>query len=369
MKEYPLYIRATVILFFFTLAFAILYFAKDFFVPICLAALLSILLLPFAQLLENKLRMHRLLANFIIIVLVLLVIGGFIWVLYSQVMSFMDEIPKLQQQVDKKLIDIQQFVRQKTGLSPYRQIVWMQSQLQSFLSTSGATIRDTVYSTTSTLATIGMVLFYIFFFLFYREKFKNFIIKVTPEESHAKLQTILTSMRAVIQSYISGVFIVVIIMSLCICSGLVIIGVPFAIFLGVMTGLLNIIPYIGVFIGALVACIIAFLTKDSSIYVLGTFIVFLTTHLLESNVFTPAIVGRKVSVNPLAIFIALVIGSQVWGIMGMILFIPLIGIIKVICDNIAYLQPFGYLLGTEGTGEHTLTVSKVIKMIRKKKKK
>jgi predicted PurR-regulated permease PerM len=144
---------------------------------------------------------------------------------------------------------------------------------------------------------------------------------------------------------------VVVIMTLCITSGLMLLGIPFALFLGVLTALLNIIPYIGIVVSALVAATIAFITKDNSWFVVGTLGVYLLTHILEANIFTPNIVGSKVSVNPLATFIALIIGGELWGIMGMILFIPFSGILKVFCDNIPKLRPFGYLLGTEGTEE------------------
>jgi predicted PurR-regulated permease PerM len=355
MNQYPLYIRATVILLFFFFGFAGMYFARDFLIPICIAALMSILLFPIARFLEKKLRFHRLLANFSVILMVMIFLGGLVWLIYSQISGFLDDLPGLQAKVDLKLKHIQLFVKQKTGVGPYRQILWMQQQLQSLLTSSGTVVKSTLLSTTTTLATFGMIQFYIFFFLHYREKFKNFILRVMPEQSHRKVQNIIIDTRAVIQSYISGVFIVVFIMSICIGSGLMALGIPFAIFLAVLTGFLNIIPYIGVFISAILACAIAFLTMDSGWFVLGTFLVYLVTHLLESNLFTPSIVGSKVSVNPLATFVALVIGSNVWGIMGMILFIPLLGIFKVICDNVPALQAYAYLLSTEGTEEHNFS--------------
>ena len=351
MKEYPFYVRATIILAFIILLFVGLYYAKGFMVPLCLASIFSILLFPVARFLEEKMRMHRLLASFIVLIIVFLVMGGMVFLLSKQIIMFIDEVPQLQGEVSVKLQIIQDYVHQHTGLTPTKQIEWIKDQLQSLISGGGAIIEGMVSSTTNLLATIGIISFYIFFFLYYRTKFKNFILRISPEPSHEKVMHILIDSRAVINSYISGVFIVVIIMAICIGTGLSILGVPFAIFLGVLAGFLNIIPYVGIFISGLIACMLTFLTKDSSIYVLGTAIVFLITHLLESNIFTPNIVGKRVSVNPLVVFIALLIGNEVWGVMGMILFIPMVGIIKVFCDNIPSLSAYGYLLGTEGMEE------------------
>ena len=330
-------------------------------VPLCLAAIFSILLFPVVRFLEEKVKMHRLAANFLVLLFIFLVLAGVVYMLSSQVISFIDEIPKLQGQVNVKLQLIQNFIHQQTGLTPYKQIEWIKSQLQDLISSSGAIIENMVTSTTTAVATIAIICFYIFFFLYYRTKFKNFILRVSPESSHEKIMHILIDSRAVIHSYISGVFIVVIIVALCIGTGLSFLGIPFAIFLGILAGFMNIVPYIGIFISALLGCILTFLTKDSTWYVLGTAIVFLITHLMESNFFTPSIVGKRVSVNPLVVFMALLIGGEVWGVMGMILFIPMVGILKVFCDNIPELNPYGYLLGTEGLEEHSISFRKIMR--------
>ena len=354
MKQYPFFLRATVILAFFSLLFLALYLGRGFFIPICLASIFSILLFPVVRFLEDKIKMHRIAANFLVLLVIFLILAGVVYILSTQILSFMDEIPKLQGQVSVKLQSIEDLIHHKTGMAPYKQIEWINSQLQSLISSSGTTVQGMVTSTANALATIGIICFYIFFFLFYRTKFKNFILRVSPEHSHEKIMHILIDSRAVIHSYISGVFIVVIIVAICIGSGLSFLGIPFAIFLGVLAGFFNIVPYVGIIISGLLGCTLTFLTKDSSWYVLGTAIVFLVTHLFEANILTPNIVGRKVSVNPLVVFMALLIGAEVWGIMGMILFIPMVGILKVFCDNIPALNPYGYLLGTEGTEEHAI---------------
>jgi predicted PurR-regulated permease PerM len=351
MTKYPVYIKATAILLMISLLYLVLTYARSIVVPISLAMLLSILLNPIGNFLETKLHFNRILANFIILILVFSFIAGLIYLLSSQIISFVNHVPELQSQVDKKMMYIQGFIHDKSGMEPERQIEWLKEHLTTSLANSGSFIETTLLSTTGIILTFGIVQFYIFFFLYYRDKFKKFIFRIIPHESHGRTSTIISETRSVIQSYITGVFTVVIILSVLVSGGLMSLGIPFAIFLGVTTALLNIIPYIGIFISALFAVTIAFLTKDSLWYVAGTMGLYLFTHLLESNILTPNIVGHRVSVNPLATFLALLIGSEVWGIMGMILFIPFVGILKVFLDNTPSLRPYGFLLGTEGTEE------------------
>ncbi len=128
-------------------------------------------------------------------------------------------------------------------------------------------------------------------------------------------------------------------------TGLFIIGLEHAIFFGVFASLLAVIPYIGIIIGSLPPLLYAFLLTDSLLNPLLVIAVFSIVQFLEGNFITPRIVGSKVSINPFVALIALIIGGQLWGIAGMILFVPLIGILRVIFEEIEELRPYGYLLG------------------------
>ncbi len=109
--------------------------------------------------------------------------------------------------------------------------------------------------------------------------------------------------------------------------------------------MLNILPFVGVFIGSALPVIYVFMTKDSIWYPLGVMGMFTFIQSLENAIFTPNIVGSRVSLNPFAAILALIIGGHLWGPVGMILFIPFTAILKVICDEIAPLRPMGMLLG------------------------
>jgi predicted PurR-regulated permease PerM len=129
--------------------------------------------------------------------------------------------------------------------------------------------------------------------------------------------------------------------------GYLLLGIKHAILFGVLAALLNIIPYIGVLIGSLLPVMMAFITKDDIGYVFGAAGIAIVVQFIDNNFIAPYVIGSSVSINPLSAIIALLIGALVWGIAGMILSIPVTGMLKVAFDNIEGLKPYGYLLGEE----------------------
>ena len=192
------------------------------------------------------------------------------------------------------------------------------------------------------------------------------MFKIVPQESHVKTKAIIEETSQLTQQYISGVSIVILILAVLNSFGLWIFGVPNALFFGCLAALLIIIPYLGTLIGASFPILFSLLTQDASGPVLGALGVFVFTHLLESNFLTPSIVGSKIRINPLATITALVIGSFLWGIAGMILFIPFLGILKIIFDKIELLQPYGYLIGADETEKEVTVLEKFKKRFREK---
>jgi predicted PurR-regulated permease PerM len=150
--------------------------------------------------------------------------------------------------------------------------------------------------------------------------------------------------------------------------GLVALGIKQAILLVFLAGFLNIIPYVGTLIGALIPIMMALLFKESMWHAFGVAVIFLFNQVIDNNITTPNVVGSHVQVNPLATIMAVITGNIIWGIPGMILFIPLLGVFKIVCDNIDQLKPIGYLLGEEPTEKKEPGLLKKIKRIRRKNK-
>jgi predicted PurR-regulated permease PerM len=346
MTQYPFYFRFTVVLLMLILIFSGLYFGKDFLMPVGLAALLAILLNPIVKRLQ-KWGLGRIFATLVAIILVLLVIAGLVYLLTTQLIIFVDDIPQLKENVARKLAGLQTFISDKLDISPQRQLSWANDRVAQTLQNSGSLINSMLSATGDTLTIIAPMPIYIFFFIFYKEKFKNFLLKVYPDDQNYRVRLVVEQIKAVVQNYLSGVLTVIIILAVLNTTALSILGIKYAIFLGVFAAILNIIPYIGILIGNLTAALVAFITKDSLLYPILVLAIFIVIQFIENNFLTPVITGSKVSLNPLGTIVALIAGGLLWGVVGMIVFIPFLGILKVIFDNVEGMQPYGYLLGTE----------------------
>lgn len=168
-----------------------------------------------------------------------------------------------------------------------------------------------------------------------------------PETNHEKAFDVMEKITKVTRQYLTGVVTVMAIMSVMNSVGLLALGIRNAIFFGVLAAVLNIIPYIGVWIGSSLPMFMALLTKDSLFYPVGVIVLFLFTQFIDNNFLTPRITGSQVKINALATIGVILVGNLVWGVAGMILFIPLLGIAKILFDNVDVLNPFGYLIGDD----------------------
>jgi predicted PurR-regulated permease PerM len=191
---------------------------------------------------------------------------------------------------------------------------------------------------------------YIFLFLLYRDKFRDFFLSFTSD-SELKWKK---DIEGVVRSYISGLMIVVFIAGVLNSIGLLALGIDNAIFFGFLSGTLTMIPYIGITIGATLPALIALLTKDSIWYAVGVIAVHGFVQFLEGNFITPKVTGSKISINALAAILALLIGGKIWGIAGMILAVPGIGIAKILFSYSPSLRPLVILLEDKSSVDHTL---------------
>jgi len=346
MKEYPLYIKSAVYLFLIIMIVFVMLWAKFILIPVSIGILLTFLLMPISRWLENK-GIPRILAILMSIILMILVLGGFIYFLSNQIMSFSEDLPILKEKVTARFAELQQYVSDRFNISEKRQIAWMETQLLNALQSSGQLFGNIFSATGTFIAASSLIPIYIFFFTLYKYKFVEFIKHLTDPEKHDWILNILHRTSQVSQKYLVGLVIDITILSILNSIGFMILGIDHAVLLGVIAGVLNIIPYVGVLIGSMFPIAMAFLTKDSSWIPLGAFFVCLFVQFLDNNFITPKVVGSSVSINPLATLIVLLIGASIWGIAGMMLFIPYLGMLKVVFDHVDHLRPFGFLIGEE----------------------
>lgn len=309
--------------------------AADIIIPLLIAAFLSVVLLPAVTWFEKKLPLT--LAVTLVLLLALVGFVGIMWIIGDQLTNLIGDLPNLESKY-KTLVDtVSTRLQTMLGINEDEQTRMVKESLK------GATVYVTnlLLSTTNTLSLIIQIPIYIFLFLIYRDRFKKFFLSLLP---HTEEMTWKKDIDNVLKGYISGLLIVTVIISILNTLGLLILGIDHALFFGVLSGILTIIPYVGIFIGALMPAVFALLTKDSSWYAVGVIAIFSFVQFLEGNFITPKITGSKVSINALAAIIALLIGGKILGIAGMVLAVPVTGVIRVLLAYSKHLKPFVILL-------------------------
>lgn len=340
----PGYLRYVFLLIGLALSIWFLQLFKSVLVPILFSALFAFLLLPLCRSLE-KLKVPRPFAILICIITIFLVLGGIIWFLSAQLMSFTGELNNITSKLSELLMKIQLFLQQKFGIQPRNNADLIRSSLGSLQERGTQIIGNTISTASGALAVFGLIPIYIFCMLYYRNHMRQFMFKFVAPNNRTHIMTTLGTIQGVVASYISGLITVIIIVSLLNSLGLLVMGVKYAFFFGVFAAILTIIPYIGILIGATLPALFTLVETGSAIDALIVVGIFAFVQFLEGNFITPYITGSKVSINPFAAIVALIVGGEIWGAVGMILSIPIIAILKVLFDAYTPTEPLGFLLG------------------------
>lgn len=348
MKEVPPYIRFTFIGILIGLIILAMSIGSDILLPLSWALLFALLILPVHKRLEKWVR-YRGLAALLSVLILIIIIGGVIFLLSSQVVNLINDLPKVLSKLTTYLRELRVYIDQKMGVPYHEQPSELIDRFSSFLQEKLSSIGSALSSTVKTLIYIGILPIYIFLILYYRNRLNQFfgmLYRRRPGKGEAALQT-LWKAGDVVQKYLTGMSIVTLIVAVLAFILFISLGIKHALFFAIFIAVFNLIPYIGVFVASLISILYVMITKDGLLYPLLTLILLWGIQLIENNLITPFIVGRQIQLNPLAVLLAIILGGLIWGVSGMILFIPFLGAIKVIFDEIPALRPYGFLLGDD----------------------
>jgi AI-2 transport protein TqsA len=338
--------QSTLLLLFIFLAIMGIYYAQGFLIPLIIAMLLAMVLLPMNRRLE-KWKVPRIISIILSLFTIIAIISGILFLFYTQIASLSEDIPVFRNKITEKFEQLRLFIETQTNIPATQQMSWIEKRYHDIVDSSGQYLSALFMGISGALATFSIIIVYILFFLLYRGRLYNFVLRLTPEENHDKVILISNKIIALIQHYLIGLLIELAVLGTLNAVGLLIIGIRQAIFFGYLAGLLNIIPYIGTLIGSLFPILMALVFKESFSAVIAVAGLMIINQFIDNNFLTPKIIGSHVRLNPLVTIMVIVIGGLLWGVAGMILFIPLLGILKIICDNISWLGPYGYLMGDD----------------------
>ncbi|MBC7650177.1 MAG: AI-2E family transporter [Deinococcales bacterium] len=339
-KQYPFYLKSTVILFGLMLTTFVLLTLRDLLVPFAFSLIIAVLLNPLVNRF-NRYGIKKALSIALAMLIAVAVFGGILYFLSSQIVGFGENFGLLKQKFSTILTNLQQWVQAKFGMAINKQVQLINEALDGSKSLVGQTIGTAL----GTLTVVFIVPVYIFLMLFYKTLILNFLYEVFAEENSKKVAEILTQTKSAIQSYMVGLLLEALIVAILNSTALLILGVPYAILLGVIGAILNMLPYIGGIIAIALPVLMATVTKDGYSTQLGVLIAYAIIQFIDNNFLIPKIVSSKVQINALISIVVVLLGGSLWGVSGMFLSIPFVAILKIIFDRVDDLKPWGKLLG------------------------
>ncbi len=339
----PLFTRATVFVIGLCAFLAIMYIARSIFIPVVFSIIFAIVLHPVVNFFVEK-KINRVFAIVITLFLTFLVIAAFGFLFFSQASRFSESWPIL---VDKFTEIFNQTITWASGyfdINAQKIHEWFANTKSEFLTSSAATIGKTIVSVGSLLVVLFLIPVYVFMLLFYHPILIEFIHRLFGTSNQTQVNLIVTKTKNVIQRYLIGLVIEAAIVATLNIVALMLLGIEYPVLLGIIGALLNVIPYIGGIIGVAIFMVVALITK-APVFMIYIIVIYSVIQFIDNHYIVPKIVASKVRINALFAIIAVIAGNALWGIPGMFLSIPLLAIVKLICDNIEPLKPWGFLLG------------------------
>ncbi len=344
VKTWPLYAQITCLILLTYLLLYGLYIGQQIITPLGFAFMFSILLRP----LEKKLikwKVPKVLAITITISVGILFLAALITFLSKQMASFMKDVPAIKTNLTHLWDQFQRWISHTFNLTHAQQQLIMEKA-------KNETMNDiqpvgTINVITTSIATLALLPVYIFLFLYYRSLLLRFIREIFDPKHSARVEEVIHEIRYVMQHYITGLMTETSIVAILNVLGLLFIGAPFALLLGLLAAILNLIPYIGGLIAVILTALITYSNTGSPGKMVWAVGVLLLVQMIDNNFLVPRVIASRVKLNALISIVGVLIGGALCGIGGMFLSIPLIAICKVIFDRVDELKPWGKLLGDD----------------------
>jgi predicted PurR-regulated permease PerM len=327
------------------LSLVLLYLGRTLFIPLSFALFISFVIYPLTKWLENK-KFSRGTSIFISMLFILIPIICLILLILRQIFIFGEQWPELQSKIINAINQLYILIADFLRMPQQDVKEWMNKGISGgssdlFLSL----LQNTLTASSVSLVLLLLVPIYTFLILYYRNIFIDFLSTISVQYPKEKIKDLLHDTAITYNKFVKGMLIVYLSVGIMNSLGLYLLGIPDAFFYGFITSILTIVPYIGILAGAIVPITVAWISFDSIWYPVGIVSIFTFVQILEANLIFPIAVGKRLDINPLIILIVVIAGGIIWGVSGMILFIPFVGILKLLSDKVDSLKPLSILLG------------------------
>lgn len=324
----------------------ILYWGRDVFILLSFALLVSFVLYPVCSWLEKK-RVPRTIAIFLSLVLLFIPALALIFLFTNQMALVGKEWVNLEPKLTELVTRFSQSIIDEYSVSREQQVEWLTQTINQSASGFLNYAMKLMYSSTFMLTMLILVPVFSVLILYYRHMLVTVSFRVFPDEKKEDIKKIIFMAVTAYYNFIKGMTVVYAVVGALNSIGLLLLGVPNPFFFGFTAAILTFIPYIGIMVGALLPIIVSWITFNSVWYPVGVVLIFTFVQYLEANIIFPLAVSNRLKINALATLTVIIIGGLVWGLAGMILFVPFLGIAKLIADQHPKMKTLSMLLGTE----------------------
>lgn len=325
---------------------AVLYYAKTVLIPVAFAVFFAMLFTG----LSNKMERHgirRIFSSLISLLIILVVTCSIGLMVYLQAKKLAEELPEIEEKSQEFMAHAQDYVSQKLNVPESKQDTLIKKQLQSAGESFGKVLTGFVSGIFGISAAFVLVLIFTFLFLYQREKYETFFIRISRNTDPEEARKLLHQISQVSQKYLTGRALSILIFTVLFTAGFLIIGLKNAFLLAFIAALLTIVPYVGSIVGGLFPFAVALVTEDSMNVAVGALAVIGIIQAIDNYFIEPYVIGGEVNISGFFTILILLIGGIIWGVAGMILFLPMLGVAKIIFDAVPELNAYGYLVGDQ----------------------
>lgn len=327
--------------------FAILILAKSILIPLAFALLLSFMLYPVVKKFESW-GMKKILAAFLSIFGIIAIIGAGVFIFSTQIFSISKEFPDFLDKIIHVFTDITLYINKNVDFIPDLEKDELFDIIKNWLGEStGFLVQQTFSNLAAFLAGLLATIIFTFLILIYRNGLIRAFSSFSPEDKRGRVINMFKSVQQVGKKYLFGMVILIIVIGLANSIGLLIIGIDNPFLFGFLGSVLAIIPYVGTVFGAIIPLLYAFVTYNSLWMAIEVGILFWAVQLISDNFLSPKIVGSSININALTAILSLFVGAAVWGVAGMILFLPFAAMLNIVCEEYEELKPIALLIGNK----------------------
>lgn len=276
-----------------------------------------------------------------------LLISALLILLVSQLISFFQEWPELKSKFTNATEEFSSWLTSNLNIDREKQLQWFNKLLNDSGGNAMTVISKTISASAVGAVYLILIPIYSILILYYRHKWMEVLYRLFPTEGRERIREIVTLSIQSYYNFIKGMALVYLIVGVLNSTGLFFLGIPHAFLFGFVASILTFIPYIGILVASLLPISMAWITYNSIWYPLGVVAIFAFVQYLEANLIFPLAVSSRLKINALVTIVAIFAGGIIWGVSGMILFIPFLGILKLVADRTPSLKTLSVVLGDE----------------------